>query len=116
MSRVQRSLEEVFGLTFNQSQFWRSKRYVMALYQPLCDEILQSILKCPQCRSKDILKAKQMSRELVDLKFSNGGVKKWITRTVWRSYACAKCKHRFSSQERPHNPHTFGRMNTFSRW
>src|SRR5438128_646027 len=32
---------------FNQSQFFRSKRYIMALYQGLCDEILQSILESP---------------------------------------------------------------------
>jgi predicted RecB family nuclease len=44
MGRVERSLEDVFGLTFNQSQFFRSKRYIMALYQPLCEEILESIL------------------------------------------------------------------------
>jgi hypothetical protein len=37
----------VFGLAFNQSQFFRSKRYVMALYQPLCEEILESILTSP---------------------------------------------------------------------
>jgi hypothetical protein len=44
MGRVAKSLEDVFGLAFNQSQFFRSKRYIMALYQTLCDEILQSIL------------------------------------------------------------------------
>jgi hypothetical protein len=47
MSRVEKSLEDVFGLAFNQSQFLRSKRYIMALYQGLCDEILQSILESP---------------------------------------------------------------------
>jgi predicted RecB family nuclease len=47
MSRVEKSLEDVFGLAFNQSQFFRSKRYIMALYQTLCDEILQSILESP---------------------------------------------------------------------
>jgi Transposase IS66 family len=47
MSRVEKSLEDVFGLAFNQSQFFRSKRYIMALYKTLCDEILQSILESP---------------------------------------------------------------------
>jgi hypothetical protein len=32
MGRVEKSLEDVFGLAFNQSQFFRSKRYIMALY------------------------------------------------------------------------------------
>jgi DNA-directed RNA polymerase subunit RPC12/RpoP len=47
MGRVNKSLEDVFGLAFNQSQFFRSKRYLMALYQSLCAEILQSILESP---------------------------------------------------------------------
>jgi predicted RecB family nuclease len=47
MSRVEKSLEDVFGLAFNQSQFFRSKRYIMPLYQTLCDEILESILESP---------------------------------------------------------------------
>jgi hypothetical protein len=64
--------------------------------------------RCPQCRSKDIRKGKQMSHELVDLKFFKGGVKKWITRTVWWRYACAKCKHQFTSEERSQNRHKFG--------
>jgi hypothetical protein len=38
--------------------------------------------RCPRCRSKHIHKDKQMSHDLVDLKFSKGGVKKWVTRTV----------------------------------
>jgi predicted RecB family nuclease len=64
--------------------------------------------RCPQCRSKDIHKGKQMSHDLVDLKFFKGGVKKWVTRTVSWRYSCAKCKHQFSSEERPHHPHKFG--------
>src|SRR2546425_911584 len=64
--------------------------------------------RCPQCRSKDIHKGKQMSHDLVDLKFFKGGVKKWVTRTVSWRYSCFKCKHQFSSEERSHNPHKFG--------
>jgi hypothetical protein len=47
MGRVEKTLEDIFSLAFNQSQFFRSKRYIMALYQALCDEILQSILESP---------------------------------------------------------------------
>jgi hypothetical protein len=47
MSRVEKSLGDIFGLAFNQSLFWRSKRYIMTFYQSLCDEILQDILKSP---------------------------------------------------------------------
>ena len=64
--------------------------------------------RCPQCRSKDIHKGKQVSHDLVDLKFFKGGVKKWVTRTVSWRYSCSKCKHQFSSEKKPHNPHKFG--------
>ena len=64
--------------------------------------------RCPECRSKDIHKGKQISHDLVDLKFFKGGVKKWVTRTVSWRYSCSKCKHQFSSKERSHNPHKFG--------
>jgi hypothetical protein len=47
MSRVDKSLEDVFGLAFNKGQFSNSKRYIMALYQVLCDQIFQSILESP---------------------------------------------------------------------
>jgi predicted RecB family nuclease len=64
--------------------------------------------RCPECRSKDIHKGKQMSHVLVDLKFFKGGVKKWITRTVSWRYSCSKCKREFRSGEGSHNPYRFG--------
>lgn len=47
MSRVEKSLVDVFGLTNDPSLFLRSKRYIMTFYQTLYDEILQGILKSP---------------------------------------------------------------------
>jgi len=64
--------------------------------------------RCPECRSKDIHRGKQMSHVLVDLKFFKGGVKKWITRTVSWRYSCSKCKREFRSGEGSHNPYRFG--------
>lgn len=49
--------------------------------------------RCPECRSKNIHKGKQMSHDLVDLKFFKGGVKKWITRIVSWRYSCSRCNH-----------------------
>jgi predicted RecB family nuclease len=63
--------------------------------------------RCPRCNSRNIQKGRQLSHELVDLKFFKGGVKKWITRTVSWKYSCAKCKHAFSSAE-PHDRYKFG--------
>jgi DNA-directed RNA polymerase subunit RPC12/RpoP len=64
--------------------------------------------RCPECRSKDIHKGKQMSHDLVDLKFFKGGVKKWITRIISWRYSCSKCKQQFSSEERSPHPRKFG--------
>ena len=47
MLRVGRSLAEVFGLSLPDSEGYRSKRYLMSLYQPLYAEILHSILAGP---------------------------------------------------------------------
>ena len=64
--------------------------------------------RCPQCQSKKVQKGKQLSHELIDLKFFNGGVKKWITRTLSWRYCCSRCKHHFSSEERSPNPQRYG--------
>jgi predicted RecB family nuclease len=64
--------------------------------------------RCPQCQSKKIEKGKQMSHDLVDLKFIKGGMKKWITRVLSWRYRCSKCKHVFSSEERSPNPSKYG--------
>ncbi len=64
--------------------------------------------RCPQCRSKKVQKGKQLSHDLIDLKFFNGGVKKWITRTLSWRYCCSRCKHKFTSEERSPNPQRYG--------
>jgi hypothetical protein len=47
MLRVERSLAEVFGLSIPDSEGYRSKKYLMSLYQPLYADILQSVLRGP---------------------------------------------------------------------
>jgi DNA-directed RNA polymerase subunit RPC12/RpoP len=64
--------------------------------------------RCPQCQSKKIKKGKQMSYDLIDLKFFRSGMKRWITRVVTWQYRCSKCKHVFSSGEGSPNPHRYG--------
>lgn len=56
--------------------------------------------RCPKCRSTAIEKQEQMSRDLIDLKFFRGGMKKWISRTVFWTYCCSKCMRVFSSFDR----------------
>ena len=63
--------------------------------------------RCPECQSKKIEKRKQMSHDLIDLKFFKIGMKKWITRVVSWRYRCRKCKHAFSSEERAPIPRRY---------
>ena len=47
MLRVEKSLEDVCGLTFPDSDGYRSKRYIADLYQSLYSDIFRSILASP---------------------------------------------------------------------
>jgi hypothetical protein len=64
--------------------------------------------RCPQCRSKKIEKGKQLSHDVIDLKFFRCGVKKWITRVLSWRYSCLKCGNSFTSEERSPNPTKYG--------
>jgi len=64
--------------------------------------------RCPECQSKKIEEGKQMSHDLIDLKFFNGGIKRWITRFVSWRYRCSKCAHQFSSEKRLPIPQKYG--------
>jgi hypothetical protein len=63
---------------------------------------------CPRCRSQNINKGKPISHDLFDLRFSKGGVKKWITRFVSWQYCCSKCDHQFSSKNSSPYPQKYG--------
>ena len=47
MHRVEKSVTDIFGLALPPAEPYRSKKYLMNLYQPLYSEILQSILTSP---------------------------------------------------------------------
>jgi predicted RecB family nuclease len=64
--------------------------------------------RCPQCQSKKIEKGKQLSHDVIDLKFFNGGTKRWATRVLSWRYRCLKCDHLFSSEERSPHPLKYG--------
>ncbi|MEM9214486.1 MAG: TM0106 family RecB-like putative nuclease [Cyanobacteria bacterium P01_F01_bin.150] len=50
---------------------------------------------CKICQSRKISQQKEVQRRLIDLKFFNGGVKKWITDYVSWHYQCMKCHAKF---------------------
>ena len=46
---------------------------------------------CPTCRSQPIYKHGKKSRIVVDLRFMQHGIKRWITRYIARRYRCPSC-------------------------
>lgn len=64
--------------------------------------------RCPRCQSRKIERVKQLSHDLIDLKFFRYGVKKWITRLLSWRYSCLKCGNSFRSEERSPNPTKLG--------
>jgi len=48
---------------------------------------------CTKCGSSDIRKMNALTRKVTDLKFFNGGAKKWITKYCSAQYSCRECHH-----------------------
>ena len=62
-------------------------------------KLLLEARKCPHCRTRQIEHRKLCNRVLLDLRFSQSSVKKWITQTTFSRYYCLKCDRQFSSWE-----------------
>ncbi|NQT59610.1 MAG: transposase, partial [Bacteroidetes bacterium] len=53
---------------------------------------------CVRCKSRSIRAAKPISKDIIDLKFTNSGVKRWITRFSSFEYQCKECGLLFSPE------------------
>ena len=51
---------------------------------------------CPHCGARKLLKMREVSRRIVDLKISQSGIKRWITRYDACVYRCNRCKAVFT--------------------
>jgi hypothetical protein len=51
---------------------------------------------CPKCKARKIKKMGAISRQTIDLKISQRGIKRWITRYDAHEYRCNRCKEIFS--------------------
>jgi hypothetical protein len=47
---------------------------------------------CASCGETKLWIAKRMSRVVIDLKFTRGGIKRWVVRYRYNSYRCVACK------------------------
>ena len=54
--------------------------------------------RCPNCGGKYIERTRPLEQVVTDLKFSNSGVKRWVTKLVRWRYTCIHCEHNFAPQ------------------
>jgi hypothetical protein len=55
---------------------------------------------CPRCGASKLWVAARMSRVVFDLKFSRGGINRWVVRYRYNSYRCVACKAQMTLRPR----------------
>jgi Transposase IS66 family len=70
--------------------------------------------KCPSCRCRFLTRYGESCHDVLDLKFTNSGVRKHMTRFVSWRYKCGKCNLSFRSEDRLPNPRRYG--HGFASW
>ena len=65
--------------------------------------------ECPHCRSKDIVRNANQTKTVYDLKFFNGGIKRWVVRYHFQRYRCCQCLKTFADRQRTWTGSKFGR-------
>jgi hypothetical protein len=63
---------------------------------------------CRGCRSRNIEPKRQLSRQIVDLRFSSIGIKRWVVRYRSFEFRCRKCGICFVPEDFPTNKTKFG--------
>jgi predicted RecB family nuclease len=63
---------------------------------------------CPHCGSSDIYKHGRAKKIVYDLKFTRGGLKRWIVRYDFHRYLCRSCQKVFHPRERDWSGSKFG--------
>ncbi len=64
--------------------------------------------KCPSCGSKKLEHGRRVSRVVIDLKFFNKGVKRWLTRYESAKHKCLKCGATFYPEGFPTSTEKYG--------
>jgi predicted RecB family nuclease len=64
--------------------------------------------KCPACNSMRISMNGRHRRMLFDMRFSDGGVRRWVTMYIVDHYKCPDCEVTFASDKRPSSRHRYG--------
>ena len=67
-----------------------------------------STKRCPSCGSKKLEHGRKVSRVIIDLKFFNKGVKRWLTRYESSKHECLKCGATFLPESFPTSKEKYG--------
>jgi predicted RecB family nuclease len=70
--------------------------------------VLSRPCECPTCNSKRISMNGRHHRLLFDIRFSEGGLRRWITKYIVDHYKCLGCGVSFSSDALPVKRHRYG--------
>lgn len=63
---------------------------------------------CPKCDARNIYKKGEHTKLLYDMRFSDGGVRRWVTKYVIHHYKCRNCDISFASDEYDWTRHRYG--------
>lgn len=63
---------------------------------------------CPRCKSSEIVASKAISKKVVDLRFFNWGVKRWIVQYDSFMYRCQNCRNIFNPTRFRRIRHRYG--------
>ena len=64
--------------------------------------------KCPLCEEPKLYKHQTYVKIVSDIKFSQFGIKKWITKYLFYRYRCTSCNAAFQNPDRPWTGDKFG--------
>jgi predicted RecB family nuclease len=63
---------------------------------------------CPKCGGTKIYKHRKCSKTVLDVKFGTSGIKRWITKYLFRLYRCPKCRAVFRNHDQTWTKKKFG--------
>jgi predicted RecB family nuclease len=76
---------------------------------PINKTIIQSGPKgCPKCESTNINRHQKYSRIVLDVRFNNSGIKRWLTEYLFWRYRCKECWFVFYNNERAWGKEKYG--------
>jgi hypothetical protein len=55
--------------------------------------VLEAPTRCPRCKSTETYRHGRYSRTLVDVRFTDGGIKRWIVKYIGLRRSCRRCRH-----------------------